>query len=43
VTPGRTARFMASIMRRTTAPAARMPASSSGVLMDTVPPQLISF
>src|SRR5690348_15111013 len=34
VMPGRTARFMASSMRRTMAPAARMPARSSGPVMD---------
>src|SRR5450755_1469858 len=34
VMPGRTARFMASSMRRTIAPAARMAARSSGPLMD---------
>src|SRR6185437_7516888 len=34
VMPGRTARFMASSIRRTMAPAARMPARSSGPVMD---------
>src|SRR5438445_9264783 len=35
VTPGRTLFLMASMTRRTTAPTARMPSSSSGPLMDT--------
>src|ERR1043166_2864465 len=40
VTPGRTACFMDSSLRRTIAPAARIFSSSSGVLIDTVPPLL---
>src|SRR5439155_13663014 len=36
VMPDRTARFMASSMRRTIAPAARIPANSSGPVIDTI-------